>query len=75
MKLRGSELIIAAVIENAYPKYYEGGIKGLMLWTGTSKQNVITALKRLQNKSIIVKYEVWNVGRIGKRCYYKYNKQ
>lgn len=76
LDLRGSELIIASLIfgfSQDHESWYYGSTQYIMDWTRTSKQNVLTALSRLVERGILEKKEVWNEGKFGKKCYYRFN--
>ena len=76
LDLKGSELIIASLIfgfSQDHESWYYGSTQYIMDWTRTSKQNVLTALSRLVERGIIEKKEVWNEGKFGKKCYYRFN--
>jgi hypothetical protein len=76
LDLKGSELIIASLIfgfSQDHESWYYGSTQYMMDWTRTSKQNVLTTLSRLVERGIIEKKEVWNEGKFGKKCYYRFN--
>ena len=76
LDLKGAELIIASLIfgfSQDRESWYYGSTQYMMDWTRTSKQNVLTTLSRLVERGIIEKKEVWNEGKFGKKCYYRFN--
>jgi len=59
MELKGSELIIYGIIygfSQTENQRYTGGLKYLTKWTNSSKQDVISKLKSLEDKGFIKKY-------------------
>ena len=60
LNLKGTELLIYAIIygfSQDEDNFYTGSLQYLSDWTNTSKMTVITALKNLQGKGYINKYE------------------
>ena len=60
LKLKGNELIIYAIIygfTQTENQAFTGSLEYLAQWTNSSKQTVLTNLKSLQDKNLIVKKE------------------
>lgn len=69
LHLKSTELLVFAVIHSFSQdgrSVYNGGLGYLMEWTGATKQSVITALKSLIEKKLIVKTITDN----GRNCLY-----
>ena len=71
-ELKGNELFVYAIIygfSQDGESCFCGGLKYLQDWTKSSKQGILDVLKKLLDKKLIIKYEVFEGNR--KFCKYK----
>ena len=75
LDLKGSELIITALIYGYSQdgnSWFMGKTEYIAEWAGVTDKNVLRSLKRLTEKGILEKKEMF-VNNKAKRCYYRFN--